>query len=35
MKGNWPKAKMNSAQAGATAKAEECKPSTQMIGVTL
>lgn len=35
MKGSWPDAKMNSAKAAATAKAEGCKPTTQMIGVTV
>ena len=30
MKGNWPDAKNNSAQAAATAKAEECKPHDQV-----
>lgn len=35
MKGGWSDAEKNSAKAAATAKAEGCKPSTQMIGVTL
>ena len=35
MKGSWLDAKINSAKAVAAAKAEECKPTTQMIGVTL
>lgn len=30
MKGSWPEAIKNSAPAGATAKAEECKPNNHV-----